>query len=85
MASTLRPAEPMAQRLLAVELRYRIDVAMQAEAAVAAGTREVAPNQYLDNVRELVERHPRGLRSAHIQHNLGPARLGWLKEKGMIE
>jgi hypothetical protein len=78
------PQERLPQRLLAIRLRYAIDVARQAEAAVELGN--VAPvTTHVQSVRELVEEHPKGMRSAHVHHNLGPGRLDWLREKGMIE
>lgn len=78
-------AEPLPQRLLAAELRYRIDVAMRAE-GVAPGNASVTPiGPSLGRVRELADKHPKGLRSQHVRHNLGAARLGWLKTKGIIE
>lgn len=84
------PREYISQRRLAVELRYRIDVAMRAEERYAAGgdpgPGNVAPvSVSLGRVRELTVDHPQGMLSRHVQHNLGPARMQWLREKGLIE
>ena len=79
MASTVS-AEPMSQRMLAIELRYRIDVARQAE------NRAIAPTDHsIARVKELIDEHPQGVQSQHVRHNLGPMRLIWLKTKGLIE
>jgi len=78
LASTVS-AEPFGQRMLAIELRYRIDVARNAE------NRPIAPVEpHVQAVRELVDKHPQGIKSAHVRHNLGPTRLAWLKERGLI-
>lgn len=79
----------MSQRKLAMELRYRIDVAIDAEERASftdPGPGYVVPvGPTLERVRELVIDHPQGMLSKHVRHNLGPARLQWLREKGLIE
>lgn len=77
------PQERMPQRLLAMELRYRIDIAMRSEIAVKIGN--PAPvSVHIQNVRELVDEHPQGMRSAHVRHNLGPKRLAWLRDRQIV-
>jgi hypothetical protein len=64
------PNEPMSQRRLALELRFQIDHARKYP--------KDAPRAK-QRVLKLVEDHPRGMASQHVQHNLGEARSRWLR------
>lgn len=69
----MRKKEPLSQRRLALELRTAIDVAIR------------LPRQdHIDKVKALMEDHPHGSTSRHIEHNLGDARLYWLYENGLL-
>jgi hypothetical protein len=57
--------------MLALELRAAIDMARRSP-------------RYVDIVKDLMEAHPHGSTSRHIEHNLGDARLGWLYENGLL-
>jgi len=69
----MRKEEPLSQRMLALELRTAIDMARRAPRP-----------DYIDRVKSLMEDHPHGSTSRHIEHNLGDARLGWLYENGLL-
>ncbi len=69
----MRKKEPLPQRMLALELRTAIDVAIRLPRA-----------DHIDKVRILMEDHPHGSTSRHIEHNLGDRRLGWLYENGLL-
>jgi hypothetical protein len=65
------PNEPMSQRQLALELRFQIDHARK-------HPKDAAQSKH--RVLQLVETHPRGMASRHVQHNLGEARNLWLRD-----
>jgi hypothetical protein len=56
-----------------MELRAAIDIARRYR---STWTDEDLAS--LVRVRELVESHPRAMRSAHVRHNLGAPRMRWL-------
>lgn len=60
--------EPLSQRLLAIELRTTIDRAVRRPWDTNARRRAI----------ELAATHPRGMRSAHVRHNVKAYRLAWL-------
>ena len=68
-----RPVERLSQKQLALELRYAIDTA-----------RRIPRSDYIATVRTLMEEHPYGTTSRHVEHNLGDARLEWLYENGLL-
>lgn len=73
MTDTIRrtpPAGELPQRQLALELRYAIDVAKQ-----------VNTERSYAKVKELIKGNPTNVRARHIEHNLGVARIAWLKER----
>ena len=65
--------EPFPQRRLALELRYAIDIARKQPSVTNAA-----------KVAELIDSHPHGFLSSHVQHNLGQARVVWLYENGLL-
>lgn len=68
-----RSLEPHSQRRLVLELRYAIDVAKKQPSI-----------DTIDRVRSLIDAHPHGTRTIHVQYNLGEARLEWLYENGLL-
>ena len=69
----MRPRiDPMGQRELALALRYHIDLAIQ------------RGDQHRDIVARLVRTNPTSVRSRHVAHNLGVARLAWLEDQGLL-
>lgn len=61
------------QRRLALELRYAIDV-----------ERKKPTNASFQRVRSIIEAHPRGVTSRHVEHNLGVARMEWLRRNNLL-
>jgi len=61
-------AERLSQRRLSSELRAAIDIAARRPSSTSYGL-----------VRLLLDDHPIGSKSSHVQHNLGARRLRWLE------
>jgi hypothetical protein len=74
MSTRPKRRETYSQHRLALELRYAVDVAKKYP---------TEPN--VTSVRELIDAHPHGSRSRHVEHNLGQARLEWLYENGLLQ
>ena len=58
------------QQVLALELRYAIDIA-----------RRVNSEASYARVKKLIEDNPHNVRSRHVEHNLGVGRIEWLKKR----
>lgn len=69
--SDLPPGE-LPQRLLALELRYSIDLAVR------------HPFVNRERVRRLLFDNPHGAASRHVAHNLGKRRMNWLRKEGLV-
>lgn len=70
----LPPTGELPQRQLALELRYAIDVARERPSGAA-----------FDRVKALVDRHPHGMTSRHVEHNLGLTRNEWLRRNELLK
>lgn len=70
---TGKPLEGMSQRRFALELRAAIDFCW----------RQPSP-ALRQRVSDLVNAHPRAMRSQHVLHNLGDERLDWLRREGLL-
>ena len=60
--------------------RLRIDQIPQRE--LAQRLRYWIDREDEENVRALIEENPVSSRSSHVRHNLGLARLRWLRDRG---
>jgi len=67
------PGEYTSQREVVYRLRYAIDTARRQPSSGAIGA-----------VADITRRNPQAMRSAHVQHNLGGARMSWLEEQGLV-
>lgn len=63
----------LSQRVLALELRYAIDVARVKPTANAFG-----------RVKALIEANPHGAASRHVEYNLGVARMEWMRRNKLL-
>jgi hypothetical protein len=68
------PPGELPQRVLALELRYAIDV-----------ERKRATAAHFNKVARLIEDNPYGFASRHVRHNLGTERTDWLKRVGLMK
>ena len=64
------PPGELPQTQLALELRYAIDIA-----------RRINNDTTRQRVKDIIEANPINVRSRHVEHNLGVARIAWLKER----
>lgn len=71
-------AEFYSQRRLALELRYAIDMARQAQ------HRGWAWNGHRQRLIQVIADHPEGMASRHVLHNLGSDRIDWLAREDIF-
>lgn len=67
------PKGEMPQRRLALELRYAIDVEIKHPTSVN-----------FEKVRQLVTQNRYGVTTRHVEHNLGVARMEWLRRNNLL-
>jgi hypothetical protein len=69
------PVEGMAQKRLALELRFEVDHARR------------YPHDRVQAIKRMIRlasENPVGIRSRHVEHNLGVERMRWLRENGVL-
>lgn len=71
---TRRKVDAVPQRQLALRLRYHIDCIMRGH------DRE----RHESEVAALALDNPTSLRSSHVAHNVGAARLAWMEDRGYL-